>query len=143
VRFWDASALAPLLLTESRTTELQALARADERFVVWWGTVVECASALARQHRRQSLSEDEHAKALEALALTSRAWRPVIPSDDVRYDAMRFVRVHPLSAADAFQLAAALHWAQQRPGGLDFVCLDARLRQAAAIEGFTVLPANG
>ncbi len=143
MKFWDASALAPLHARERRTAELQALAKSDEGIVVWWGTVVECASALARLNRRGSLTDDAYAKALEALVVTSRGWRPVTPSQDVRYDAMRFVRVHPLSAADAFQLAAAVHWAQQRPGGLDFVCLDARLRQAAAIEGFTLLPAHG
>jgi len=143
MKFWDASALAPLHAREPRTADLQALARSDEGIVVWWGTVVECASALARMRRHQSLTDAEYAKALEALVLTSSGWRPVTPSQDLRYDAMRFVRLHPLSAADAFQLAAALHWAQRRPGGLEFVCLDARLRQAAAIEGFTILPANG
>lgn len=140
MRFWDASALVPLHVAERRTTELRALVKDDEAVVVWWGTVVECASALGRQHRRGELTPDDYGKALRALALTSRSWRAVVPTQELRFDAMRFVRVHPLSAADALQLAAALHWATRRPGGLDFVCLDARLRDAALAEGFTVLP---
>jgi uncharacterized protein len=48
--------------------------------------------------------------------------------------------VHPLRAADAFQLAAAQAWRQQDPSGASFVCLDERLRDAAAREGFSSLP---
>jgi hypothetical protein len=48
--------------------------------------------------------------------------------------------VHALRAADAFQLASALIWAEESPVGSEIVCLDENLRQAAAKEGFTVLP---
>ena len=41
---------------------------------------------------------------------------------------------------DSLQLAAALVWADHRPTGLGFACLDRRLRRAAAQEGFEVLP---
>ncbi len=49
-------------------------------------------------------------------------------------------KTHPLSAADALQLAAGLLWADGRPAHHDFVCLDQRLREAAQREGFRVLP---
>jgi hypothetical protein len=52
---------------------------------------------------------------------------------------MRFARLHGLRAGDAVQLAAAVSWAQRGPRGLEFVCLDRKLREAALIEGFTVL----
>ncbi|MDP3775565.1 MAG: hypothetical protein Q8Q85_14995 [Gemmatimonadales bacterium] len=55
MRFWDASALVPLHVAERRTADMRALFKDDEAVVVWWGTVVECASALARQHRRRTL----------------------------------------------------------------------------------------
>ena len=48
--------------------------------------------------------------------------------------------VHPLRAADALQLAAALLWTEGAAMGSQFVCLDQNLREAAVREGFTVLP---
>jgi hypothetical protein len=51
VKFWDASAIAPLLVAETTTRSLQALARRDSDMLVWWGSQVECASALARLER--------------------------------------------------------------------------------------------
>ena len=48
--------------------------------------------------------------------------------------------VHPLRAAAAFQLAAALLWSQGETRGHYFVSFDQRLREAAGKEGFSVLP---
>jgi hypothetical protein len=67
----------------------------------------------------------------------------VSPSSAIRDAAIRLVRVHPLGAADALQLAAALVWAEARPEGREFVVLDRRLGEAAAREGFVVLPGAG
>jgi predicted nucleic acid-binding protein len=64
----------------------------------------------------------------------------VAPVEDVRGRAERLLAVHPLRAADALQLGAALVWARERTTGLGFVSLDGRLREAARREGFTVLP---
>jgi len=63
------------------------------------------------------------------------------PDEEVRRQARRLLRVHPLRAADALQLGAAIVWAG-RYEGREFVSLDARLREAARLEGFAVLPAN-
>jgi len=52
---------------------------------------------------------------------------------------MRLLRIHPLRAADALQLAAALT-AAENPGALAFVSLDDRLSDAARREGFSILP---
>jgi hypothetical protein len=51
------------------------------------------------------------------------------------------LRAHPLRAADALQLAAALMWCDEAPTGETLVCLDDRLRDAARREGFAILPA--
>ena len=48
--------------------------------------------------------------------------------------------VHPLRAADGFQLAAALLWSRGETAGRHFVSFDQRLREAARREGFAVLP---
>ncbi|MFY9343542.1 MAG: hypothetical protein WAT39_13685 [Planctomycetota bacterium] len=55
--------------------------------------------------------------------------------------ARRLLANHPLRAADACQLAAALIACRERPDALGFVTLDSRLAEAARREGFTVLPA--
>jgi hypothetical protein len=47
--------------------------------------------------------------------------------------------VHPLSAADALQLAAAAVASRHNPRDLEFVCLDSRLSAAAQREGFNVI----
>jgi len=52
----------------------------------------------------------------------------------------RLLLSHPLSAADALQLAAALTWAGKQPREHAFVCLDRRLHDAARKEGFLILP---
>jgi hypothetical protein len=48
---------------------------------------------------------------------------------------LRLLRVHPLRAAGALQLAAALEWAGAPPDG-ELVTFDERLREAAVREGF-------
>jgi uncharacterized protein len=56
VRFWDASAIVPLLVAEEWTGRLQALAAKDSAMLVWWGSCVECISTLARLERDGALS---------------------------------------------------------------------------------------
>lgn len=50
------------------------------------------------------------------------------------------LELHPLRAADALHLAAALLAVEERPQGLGFVTFDLRLADAAEREGFAVLP---
>ena len=139
MRFWDASAIVPLLVAEAATRRLQALAARDSGMLVWWGSEVECVSALARLDRDGALDAQEIALALERLGRLVAGWNQVDPSDAVREVAVRFLRVHPLRAADALQLAAAFLAAERRPTSLEIVTLDNRLGSAARKEGFTVL----
>jgi predicted nucleic acid-binding protein len=69
-----------------------------------------------------------------------RRIKEVSPAEELRDRAMRLLDLHPLSAADALQLAAALDWCGERTAGAGFVCLDQRLRAAATLEGFDVYP---
>ena len=139
MRFWDSSAIVPLLVFEESSERLQSLASLDPVMLVWWGSVVECASALARREREGSLDDQTVIIAFERLQRLASDWHEVDPSDAVRETAARFVRVHPLRAADAFQLAAAYLAAEQRPGSLAVVTLDERLAGVARKEGFSVL----
>lgn len=139
MKFWDASAIVPLLMHEGSTARLQALAAKDPVMLVWWGTHGECASALARLERDASLDQAAATGAFARLALLSQGWHEVDPSDAVREAAVRFLRVHPLRAADALQLAAAFVAAESRPPSLELITLDERLAAAARKEGFALI----
>jgi predicted nucleic acid-binding protein len=142
MRFWDASAIVPLLVFETSSRALQALAKQDPTMLVWWGSEVECASALARIERDGALDPRGVTLAFDRLRLLSHVWHEIEPSDLIRQTAVRFLRVHPLRAADALQLAAVFAAAEHRPTSLDVVTLDERLAVAASKEGFPVLGAE-
>ncbi|MFO0581922.1 MAG: type II toxin-antitoxin system VapC family toxin [Anaeromyxobacter sp.] len=139
MRFWDASAIVPLLVHEPERARVLALLEADPELLVWWGTPVECTSALARREREGALAAAAVTEASGRLRKLAEAWQEVLAVDPVRATAQRLLRVHPLRAADALQLAAAVVASEHEPASLPFVCLDERLSEAAAREGFPVL----
>jgi hypothetical protein len=112
----------------------------DPNVAVWWGTPVEIAAAIARRRREGVLPAAHHREAARRLGQMARAWTTVAASLPVRARALRLVEVHPLRAADALQLAAALVWADESPAGRELVTLDERLGEAARREGFMVRP---
>ncbi len=138
MKFWDALAVVPLLVAEPTTRRVQALARRDPDMLVWWGTEVECASALARLERAAALDAAGVARAFDRLKRLADGWHEIEPSEIVRDSALRFLRVHPLRAADALQLAAAFIAAERHPASLQVVTLDERLADAARKEGFAL-----
>jgi predicted nucleic acid-binding protein len=135
VKFWDTSAIVPLLTQEAMTRAMGDQLRADPEMVVWWAARVECASALARLERAGVTIADP----LHRLGMLAAAWHEVEPTEPVRRIAERVLRVHVLRAADALQLAAATMAAEHDPRTLEFVTLDAQLAQAASREGFAVV----
>lgn len=141
MKFWDASAIVPLLMAEPATGTVQALASKDPAILVWWTTEVECASAIARLERDGLLATSAATEAFDRLKQLAGAWHEVDPSDAVREAAVRFLRVHPLRAADALQLAAAFIAAERRPSSLEVITLDDRLATAARKEGFVLIEA--
>lgn len=142
MKFWDTSAIVPLLVTERLSRRLQALLARDPAMLVWCGSEVECISALARLEREGGLGAEALAVALKRLGQLAEAWHEIDASDPVREAAARFVRVHPLRAGDALQLAAAFLAAERRPASLEIVTLDDRLGVAARKEGFVVVDAE-
>ena len=139
MRFWDASAIVPLLVTEATTQALRALAKQDPGMPVWWGSEVECVSAVARLERSAVLDMKGMGLAFSGLRQLADHWDEIEPSEVIRESAMRFLRVYPLRAADALQLAAAFIAAERRPSSLQFVTLDERLAEAAQKEGFSLV----
>ena len=138
MRYWDSSAIVPLVVEEPASDAMRAQLREDGDLVVWWATPVECVSALVRSRRRD-------ASRTKLGARSTRLGRPSLARGRaraaIRDEARRLIRVHDgLRAGDALQLAAALAAAERRPSSLGFVCLDDRLKSAAGREGLRVLP---
>lgn len=107
MKFWDSSALVPLLVEEEDTVPLRDFYLGEPGTITWGGTPVECASAISRREREGVLSPEAATEALERLDALVRHWHRIEPVDAVLETSRRFLRVHPLRAADALQLAAA------------------------------------
>jgi predicted nucleic acid-binding protein len=136
MNFWDSSALVPLLVTEASSDLRRKQYDVDPWAVVWFGTLAEIESSLVRRQRDGQLPADVEHAARKRLHEMTKQWTEVTPTTEVRARAIRLLRVHPLRAADAFQLAAALIFCREQPQHLPFLTADQRLRTAAALEGF-------
>ena len=139
MRYWDASAIVPLVAIQEITDTIRAEADRDPSIVTWWGTRVECVSAIARREREDVLDERGANSALNQLAAMAADWAEIAPSARLRQAAERLLRVHPLRAGDALQLAAAIVAGDGDPASMPFVTLDDRLASAARREGFPVV----
>jgi predicted nucleic acid-binding protein len=140
MRFWDASAIVPLLLEEATSAALRRRLADDRAVVVWWGTWVECTAALVRARRYERISESDLDQLVARLGGLANQWQEVQPGEEVRSRARRLLRTHEgLRAAEAFQLAAALAACEDEVESLDVLCADGRLRDAARREGFRTL----
>ncbi len=138
MRYWDSSAIIPLLVAESASLRLREIHAADPAIATWWGTSIECVSALARLERDGVLTLAGLGGSITRIRHAITSWTEVLPSADVREQAIRLLRVHKLRAADAIQLAAAIVAADFQPGKLEFVTLDRNQGTAADKEGFRV-----
>lgn len=140
MRFWDSSALVPLFVTQPASARVASFLEDDEDVFVWALTDVEIGSAVARLEREGLLTParaqeiDRDVETLLQRAMTIEL------AAKVKSRARRLVRSHTLRAADALQLGAALVACNDEPVGFEFVCIDARLADAARREGFTVRP---
>jgi predicted nucleic acid-binding protein len=141
VRFWDTSALLPLFVAEKESARVRSWLRRDPVVIVWTLTRVEVLSALARREREEPSSARALIRARTQVLAAWEEWSEVVALEPVRRQAERLVSVHPLRAADALQLGAALVATDRDPGGLELVTFDERLATAALKEGFSVLGA--
>ena len=139
MKFWNSSAVIPLLVPEVTSVSTQKLFGADPVIVAWWATEIECTSAIARRQRQGQLPEELALEAFRRLSALRAGWHEVEPSDEIRETAKRLLRVHDLRTADALQLAAAFFVSEARPSTLEFISFDERLLTAARREGFAVI----
>jgi len=142
MRFWDSSAIVPLLLKEEASDFLWDLTQTDQEKVVWWGTETECLSALARREREGGMDRLAVSLAEENLSRILKAAYEIQPNIELRRIARRLLMTHPLRAADALQLASALFFGGTQIHELPFVTLDKNLSFAAAKEGLPLEAKN-
>ena len=140
MRFWDSSALVPLIVAQPTSAAVDQWLAADGAMVVWTLTSVELASAVARLAREGSIGEGAAHDAENRIEQLLAACHTVVDVEAVKAQARRLLRVHPLRAADALQLGAAWEWVIGRPAERVFHTFDGRLGLAARREGFRVLP---
>ena len=142
MRFWDTSALVPLLILERGTPAAARWLREDPVVIVWTLSRVELFSALARHRREAPRDLAVIAAARRDLREVWERWSEVTAVDAVRRHAERIVETYPLKAADALQIGAALVATQQHPALHEFVTFDRTLAASAEREGLRVLTSS-
>ena len=138
MRFWDSSAVVPLLVRQKSSPLAEVWVSEDAGMTVWTLTSVEVLSAFRRLVREQGLEEERALIAERRLDELVRTCHVVVDVPAVKRLASRLLRFHPLRAFDALQLGAALLWAEGHPEGRTLHTLDTRLGSAAEREGFVV-----
>lgn len=140
MRFWDTSALVPLIVSETQSEQMRALVFEDPHITTWAWSWVEVVSAVERRVREGDLTRQQRRAVLDRFAGLAESFDEVTDVLAVRRRAMALLARHALRAADAAQLGAALLVAPEDGPQLEFVCLDARLLEAAEREGLHPLP---
>ena len=140
MRYWDASALVPLVVAETESGWARDRLAEDERIVTWGWTRTEIVSAIERRTREGALTLLQRRNLLRHFDTFSNNWDEVTDLLAVRVRANLLLARHPLRVADAGQLAAALLVQEQLSSPLTFICLDQRLATAAELEGLHVMP---
>ena len=140
MRYWDASALVPLVVAEPASNLVLGWLAEDDRIVTWVWTRTEIVSAIERRTREGSLSRLQRREVLGRFNALAEIWDEVTDVLAVRSRANALLARHSLRAADAGQLGAALLVQEQLAGPLTFVCLDQRVSSAAELESLRILP---
>ncbi len=139
VRFWDTSALVPLVVEEAASKACRKLLRDKATVAVWALTRTEMTSAVWRRARSGDLELAAMPRVLARIAALASQWSEVVDLELVRDRADRLLGQHALRAADALQLAAALVLTRERPRNQELVTGDGDLANASIMEGFRVL----
>jgi len=139
MRFWDSSALIPLMIAEAESAHMRQLLMEDGSIATASITPLEIASVLWRRRHAGMLDVAAHHDADVTFAEVSARWTEVTHTPRVVQAAIDLVTRQPLRSLDALHLASAIVMTDM-PSDLAFVTLDRNLAAAARAEGFAVLP---
>lgn len=84
MRFWDTSAVIPLISREPLSDDVRRFLEEAAEVVVWWATCLECVPAISRRAREGSLDPEREAVARALLNDLSESWAEVLPSARLR-----------------------------------------------------------
>jgi predicted nucleic acid-binding protein len=129
-----------LVVAEPASDRVREWLAEDGHIITWVWTCTEIVSAVERRSREGALSRMERREVLGRFDALAGDWDEVTDILAVRSRANALLARHPLRAADAGQLGAALLVQEQSAEPLTFVCLDQRLSSAAESQGLRVLP---
>lgn len=135
MRFWDSSAIVPLLVFEKETEECIRAFRYDQEVMVWTMSKVEVFSALCRRFREGSLKEIDFNLAKKRMNEFFDMAFEIISVPKVKDRALRLLQVHTLRAAGALQLAAILVATQEDTLKLRIMTFDKRLARQPNLKG--------
>ena len=128
-----------MIVAEPGSDRVRGWLSEDDHIVTWVWTRTEITGAIERRTREGLLSRRQRREVLDRLAALAGRWDEVTDVLAVRSRADALLARHPLRAADAGQLGAALLVQEQLAGSLTFVCRDQRLLSAADLEGLRIL----
>jgi predicted nucleic acid-binding protein len=140
MRFWDSSALIPLLIREKSSEAMRAILIGDRHIAASVITPLEIESALWRRRHHGDFDTEQHSVAEETFAELTHSWSEIGDIIIVRGIALDLLSRHALRAGDALQLATAIVAQGSNRVPLVFITLDLDLAIAARAEGFAVLP---
>jgi len=140
MRFWDSSAIIPLLVLEDKTEYCISAFQTDKEIMVWTMSKVEVFSALCRSFRENTLTEGTFELAKKRMTDLFDIAFEIASISKVKERALRLLQVHTLKTADALQLASVLVATQEVTSKLPIMCFDEKLKQAAKLEGFAINP---
>lgn len=137
--FWDTSAIIPLCVRQDSTPEARRVGRMFSKRIIWAGTRVEITSSISRLKRMGEIDARN-------MSVARRQWKKFLgPAHEVKEMsrllslAVDLPEQYGIRSLDAFQLAAALVWCNEKPSNRPFVCSDKRLSEAATAAGFDVV----
>lgn len=139
MRFWDSSALVPLIIEEKHSNPCRQIFRTDSTQIVFCLSRTEILSALWRRCRENLLDDNDIRIAEARLENLANRWTEVHALTRVRDAAEKLLRIHPLRAADSLQLGACIAIFGNQRRDREFVVLDDVLAEAARDEGFKVI----
>ncbi|MFO0982420.1 MAG: PIN domain-containing protein [Planctomycetota bacterium] len=99
MRFWDSSAVLPLIVHEQASASMREYYDEDRTLVVWCLTAVEIWSGVTRKRRQKTLGSPDVREARRRLQLLAADWAEVDDIQAVRSRAQRLLEVLDLLAA--------------------------------------------
>ncbi len=144
--FADTSAIAKRYITEVGSDQIRAICASENMIFVSVLSLPELWSVFSRRRREGSLDRDRYQRLVELLEHDWESYSIIVLHQTILVNTRTLLEKYPLRAADALQLASALHTqtivARNLSMDIMFLCADDRLVAVAQSEGLLVMNPN-